>query len=169
VSIFATAVFLTKECRCVSTLSGTCRDSATLQSAQCITNAAYNQRSLQLTPLFTAWFKHQIWGQYMFGSPERLPAFGARTFFYCNHNNRGSGLKLKNRWCWLYDALIIHCVARIVAEPMQAHVEALCNLSILYNIYGCAIISVSPLLSVRCKLAALRVWLGMRNAHTPRV
>jgi hypothetical protein len=52
----------------------------------------------------------------MFGAPERLPAFGASTFFYCNHNIHGSGLKWKNRWRWLYEALIIHCVALIVAE-----------------------------------------------------
>jgi hypothetical protein len=41
-------------------------------------------------------------------------------FSYCNHNIRGSGLKLKNRWCWLYYVLIIHCVAYIVAEPIYA-------------------------------------------------
>jgi hypothetical protein len=54
-------------------------DSATLQSTQWIINAAHNQRSWQSTPLFTAWYNHQIWGQCMFGAPERLPAFGART------------------------------------------------------------------------------------------
>jgi hypothetical protein len=51
-----------------------------LKSTQWIINAAYNQRSLQSTPLLTSWFNHQLWGQYMFGAPERLPAFGARTF-----------------------------------------------------------------------------------------
>jgi hypothetical protein len=45
-------------------------DSATLQSTQCIITAPYNQHSLQSTPLFTAWFNHQIWGQYMCGAPE---------------------------------------------------------------------------------------------------
>jgi hypothetical protein len=76
-------------------------DPATLQSTQWIINVVYHQRSSQSAPLFTAWFNHQIWGKY---------------FFYCNHNIRGAGIKWKNRWRWLYDALIIHCVARIVAE-----------------------------------------------------
>jgi hypothetical protein len=38
-------------------------------------------------------------------------------FFYCNHNIRGSGLKEKNYWRSVYDALIILCVEHIVAEP----------------------------------------------------
>jgi hypothetical protein len=49
-------------------------DYATLQSTHWLINAAYNQRSLQSTPLFTAWFNHQIWGQYT------CVTFGARTF-----------------------------------------------------------------------------------------
>jgi hypothetical protein len=55
--------------------------------------------------------------------PIRTPA-GVRCahFFYCNHNIRGSGLKWKNRWPWLYDALIICCVARIVAASDQ-HIQ----------------------------------------------
>jgi hypothetical protein len=51
----------------------------------------------------------------MCGAPERLPAH----YLYCNRNIHGSGLKWKNRWRWLYDALIICCVARIVAEPID--------------------------------------------------
>jgi hypothetical protein len=55
-----------------------------------------------------------------------IHGWGSRTpagvlcghFYYCNHNIRGSGLKWKNRWRWLYDALIIYCVARMVAEPL---------------------------------------------------
>jgi hypothetical protein len=91
-----------------------------LQSMQWIINAAYNQRSLQSTPLYTAWISHQIWGQYMCGAPERLPAFGAHTFsnvITISKIIHGTGLKWKNRWRWLYDTLIIHCVARIVAAP----------------------------------------------------
>jgi hypothetical protein len=42
---------------------------------QWMINAAYNQLSLQSTPLYTALINNQ-----MFGAPERLPAFGARTF-----------------------------------------------------------------------------------------
>jgi hypothetical protein len=44
-----------------------------------------------------------------------LPA-GVRCahFFYCNHNIHGSGLKWKKSL--VYDALIIHCIARLVAE-----------------------------------------------------
>jgi hypothetical protein len=101
-------------------------DSATLQSMQWIINAAYNQRSLQSTPLYTAWINHQIWGQFMFGTPERLPAFVAH-FSNCNHNIHGSGFKWKNRWCWLYDTLIIHCVAYIVAEPVFIVVKLFCE------------------------------------------
>jgi hypothetical protein len=56
------------------------RDSATLQSTLWIINAPYNQRSLQSTPLLTAWINHQIWGQYMYGAPVRLSVFGARNF-----------------------------------------------------------------------------------------
>jgi hypothetical protein len=48
---------------------------------------------------------------------SRTPA-GVRCahFFYCNHNIRGLGLKCKKSLA-LLDALIIHCVARVVAEP----------------------------------------------------
>jgi hypothetical protein len=51
---------------------------------------------------------------------SRTPA-GVRCahFSYCNHNIRGSGLTSKNRWRWLNDVLIIHCVACIVAEPIR--------------------------------------------------
>jgi hypothetical protein len=54
--------------------------SSTLQSTQWMIKAEYNQRSWQSTPLLTAWINHQIWGQYMCGAPERLSAFGGRTF-----------------------------------------------------------------------------------------
>jgi hypothetical protein len=50
-------------------------DSATLQSMQWIINAAYIQCIIQSTPLYTAWINLQIWG-----APECLPTFGARTF-----------------------------------------------------------------------------------------
>jgi hypothetical protein len=88
--------------------------SATLQLTQWIINAAYSQRSLQSTPLLTAWINHQIWGQYMFGTPERLSAFGAHTFPTVITT---SGVQDVD-WRWLYDALIIHCVACFVAEPI---------------------------------------------------
>jgi hypothetical protein len=83
-----------------------------------ITNGAYNQRLLKSTSLFTAWFNHQIPMRPIQVLRSRTPA-GDRCahFFFCNHNIYGSGLKWKNRWRWLYDALIICCVARIVAEP----------------------------------------------------
>jgi hypothetical protein len=88
-------------------------DSATLQSTQRIINAHYNQHLFSLRDLTTKYEANtvHVWR-------SRTPA-GVRcaNFFYCNHNIRGSGLKWKNRWRWLYDALIIHCVARIVAEP----------------------------------------------------
>jgi hypothetical protein len=77
-------------------------------SMQWIINAAYNQRSLQSTPLLTAWIKTTY-----------LRPVGDRCahFSYCKHNILGSGLKWKNGWRWLYDALIIYCVACIIAEP----------------------------------------------------
>jgi hypothetical protein len=50
----------------------------------------------------------------MRGARERLPAFGARTFPTVI---TGSRLNEKNRWSRFYDALIIYCIARIVAEP----------------------------------------------------
>jgi hypothetical protein len=54
----------------------------------------------------------------MFGTPERLPAFGTRTFSTVitasvlqDLNEKIAGVDCT------YDALIIHCVVRIVAEP----------------------------------------------------
>jgi hypothetical protein len=37
---------------------------------------------------------------------------------------------MKNRWCCLYDVLIIHCVANIVAEPHISNFKrsSLCNI-----------------------------------------
>jgi hypothetical protein len=55
----------------------------------------------------------------MFGAPERLPAFGARTVSTVITTFVVQDLKEQNRWRWLSDALIIHCVARIVAEPKK--------------------------------------------------
>jgi hypothetical protein len=67
----------------------------------------------------TAGINHQIWGQYMFGGPRTPAGFRSELIPYCNQNIRGLGPKWKNRWLWLYDALIIHCVAYIVAEPFN--------------------------------------------------
>jgi hypothetical protein len=85
-------------------------DSATLQSTQWIINAAYNQRIIQSTPLYTAWINHKIWGQYVCGAPERLPSLGARTFSTIittsvvqDLNEKISGVDCMMRW--LYDAL----------------------------------------------------------------
>jgi hypothetical protein len=48
----------------------------------------------------------------MFGAAERLPAFGARTFFTVITTSVVQDLNEKKS-----GALIIHCVAHIVAEP----------------------------------------------------
>jgi hypothetical protein len=55
-------------------------------------NAAYKKRTLQSTPLSTAWFNHLMRAIHVWHS--RTPA-GVRWahFFYCNHNIRGSGIK----------------------------------------------------------------------------
>jgi hypothetical protein len=92
------------DCSVAESLILVLNDSATPQSTQWIINAAYNQRSLQSTPLYTARINH---------------------FSFCNHNIRGSGLIWQNRWRWLYDALIIHCVAYIVAEPPQRREQSI--------------------------------------------
>jgi hypothetical protein len=56
---------------------------------------------------------------------SRMPVSVRCTqFAYCNHNIRGSWLKWKNRWHWLCDALIIHCLACIVAEPTRSGVTS---------------------------------------------
>jgi hypothetical protein len=67
-------------------------------------NAAYNQRIIQSTPLYTAWIKHQIWGQYMCSAPERLSAFGARTFSTVTTTSVVQDLNKKSL------ALIVWCV-----------------------------------------------------------
>jgi hypothetical protein len=92
-------------------------DSAMLQSTQWIINASYNQCSLQWTLLFTVWFNHQIWGHTCLALPNACRWFCARTFSTVITTSMVQDLNEKNRWRWLYDALIIHCVARIVAEP----------------------------------------------------
>jgi hypothetical protein len=58
---------------------------------------------------------HQIGGQHMCGAPECLSAFGARTFSTVITTSVVQDWNEKNQWRWLYDALIICCVARLVA------------------------------------------------------
>jgi hypothetical protein len=80
---------------------------------QRIINAHYNQRLLSLRDLKPNMRPVHVWRSWTPASVRRA------HFFYCNHNIHGSGLKWKNLWRWLYDALIIHCVARIVAVPCK--------------------------------------------------
>jgi hypothetical protein len=51
---------------------------------QCLMRGGSSQRIIKAhyksQPLFTACLNHQIWCQYIFGTPERLPAFGVCTF-----------------------------------------------------------------------------------------
>jgi hypothetical protein len=58
----------------------------------------------------------------MFGAPERLPAFGARPFpvLITTSMVQDVNEKIAGVDC-MYDALIIHCVARIVAVPQMRH------------------------------------------------
>jgi hypothetical protein len=55
----------------------------------------------------------------MCGAPERLLAFGARTFATVITTS------VFQDWRCLYDALIIHCVARIVAAPSESRLLAI--------------------------------------------
>jgi hypothetical protein len=53
----------------------------------------------------------------MSGACERLSAFGARTFSTVITTSMVQDLNEKIAGVRLYDALIICCIARIVAEP----------------------------------------------------
>jgi hypothetical protein len=57
----------------------------------------------------------------MCGAPERLQPFGARTFSTVITSSMVQDLYEKIAGVGLYDALIIYCVARIVAEPNILH------------------------------------------------
>jgi hypothetical protein len=85
-------------------------------------NAMDNQRSLQSTPLVTAWFNHQIWGKYMCGAPERLPAFGASTFSTVITTSMVQDINEKSLalivWCVDY---MLRCIYRLQSLPFTTY------------------------------------------------